>query len=87
MTIEAIVQGLIFFIPLIVVSLIAFWRQNPVLFLISAGIAMMMGLKSPDILTGDTTTNLSMSVGLVIVAYAFLCLAFGYVTLLRMGRG
>jgi len=86
MEIEEVVQGLVQFIPLIVMSVFAFWRSNAVLFLITAGIAIMTGLKAPDLLTGDTASPLSMSIGLALIAYAFVCVAFAYLRLFRVGE-
>jgi len=86
MEIEEVVQGLVQLIPLIVMSVFAFWRSNAVLFLITAGIAIMTGLNAPDLLTGDTTSSLSMSIGLAIIAYGFACVAFAYLRLFRTGE-
>ena len=86
MTMAVTLQGFVLLLPLIGFSILAFWRGHPVLFLITAGIAIMTGLYVPDLLTGGTTTVLSMSLGLVIVAYSLVCVAFAYRTLFRMGR-
>lgn len=85
MTMAVTLQGLVLLLPLIGFSILAFWRLHPVLFLITAGIAIMTGLYVPDILTGGTTV-LSMSVGLVIVMYAFVCLTFAYLTIFKVSR-
>jgi len=75
-------QGLILLLPLIVFSILAFWKRHPVLFLIVAGIAIVTGLKMPDILAG-TTTPLSLSLGILTAAYAFVCIAMAYRAMFR----
>jgi len=77
---------MLFMLPVVGFSLLAFWRMLPVLFMLTAGIALMTGLSAPNFLTGDTTTPLSMSLGLMLVVYAFLCVALAFLTLFRMGR-
>ena len=85
MTMAVTLQGFVLLLPLIGFSILAFWRLHPVLFLITAGIAIMTGLYVPDILTGGTTV-LSMSVGLVMVMYSFVCVAFAYITIFKANR-
>ena len=85
MTLAATLQGFVLLLPLIGFSILAFWRIHPVLFMLTAGIALMTGLYVPDILTGGTTV-LSMSVGLVIVVYAFVCVAMAYRALFSVRR-
>jgi hypothetical protein len=77
-------QGGLFLIPLIVFSILAFWRLNPVLFLIAAAIGLMTGLSIPDLLAGNTSSDLSLSLGLLVVAYGLACVVFAYVTLFRV---
>ena len=81
MTMAMTLQGFVLLLPLILFSVLSFWQMNPVLFMITAGVAVMTGLSAPDILTGDTTTVLSLSTGLVMVLYSFLCLALAYITM------
>ena len=85
MTMAVTLQGFVLLLPLIGFSVLAFWTLHPVLFLITAGIAIMTGLYVPDILTGGATA-LSMSIGLVIVMYSFVCISFAYATIYRAGR-
>lgn len=67
--IEAIAQ----FIPIIIVSIAALWKENAVLFMIVAGTAIMTGLYAPDILNGSTvTTSFGISAGLAFIAYGLL---------------
>ena len=79
--------GITMILVLALASALAFWRPNAVLFMITAGIAVMTGLYAPDLISGVTMTPIGLSIGLLIIAYAFLCLAFAYITLFRMGKG
>lgn len=85
MTLAVTLQGFILLLPLIGFSILAFWRIHPVLFMITAGIAIMTGLYIPDILTGVTSTPLSLSIGLLVVMYAFVCVSMAYRTLFTRG--
>jgi len=62
---------------------IAFWRGNPAIFMILAGISLMAGLASPDALTGLGYSTYGISVGLMLIAYAFVCVALAYGNLYR----
>jgi hypothetical protein len=66
---------------------------NAVLFLITAAIALMTGLYTPRLLTGTvlmtgpytprmlTDINFGLSIGLMIIMYSFVCIAFAYLML------
>lgn len=58
-------------------SLLAFWRSNALLFMLTAGIALMLGLYWYD----AYTTNLGLTMGLMLIAYSLVCLglAFRYI--------
>ncbi|MFC2060617.1 hypothetical protein ACFLTZ_05990 [Chloroflexota bacterium] len=72
---DAIIQ----FLPLTLVSIMAFWKENSVLFMITAGLAMITGLYAPDILSGNyITTSVGIAAGLMFVTYSFLCAAFAF---------
>jgi len=57
------------FIPLILISVLAFWKENAVLFMVAAGLAIMTGLYSPDLISG----NLGISAGLMLIMYSLVC--------------
>jgi hypothetical protein len=59
-------------IALVGFSILAFWSKYPPLFMIVGGISMMTGLKFNDVFSGDT----GLSVGLCLIAYAFIAMAF-----------
>jgi len=73
----SIIQRLAWLLPLVVLSALAFWKENVALFMITGGIAMMTGLYSPDIFS-QSTTNLGITVGLALMAYCFLCFAWAF---------
>jgi hypothetical protein len=65
------------FIPLIFISAIAFWKESHLLYMLAAGTAIMTGLYTPDILGGQyTSSNLGISVGLILITLSFLYIAF-----------
>ena len=59
---------------LIIFSGLAFWKPNSVLFMINAGIALMLGLSSYDFFTD----KLGLTIGLMLVVYAFFCIAMAF---------
>jgi len=65
----------VIFIPVILISILALWKENHVLFMITAGISMMTGLYAPDVISGGYL-QLGISVGLGLIAYSFLCIAW-----------
>jgi len=66
-----IVVGLMFIIGL---SFLAFWRFNALLFMLLAGASLMFGFYWYDAFT----TNLGLTLGLMMVAYALVCLALAF---------
>ena len=64
------------FLPLLCVSAFAFWKENAVLFMIAAGIAMLTGLYTPDIISGYP--NVGIAAGLMLIAFSLLCCGFAF---------
>ena len=60
------------FFVVVFFSLLAFWRYNALLFMLTAGTSVMTGLYWRD----TYTTNLGLSIGILLVTYAFICLGF-----------
>ncbi len=59
---------------LTVLSILAAWKENAIMFQITSGMAMIIGLNAPDIMTGSaTTTSTDIAIGLSLTAYSFLC--------------
>ena len=63
------------FIPVIALSVVAFWQHYPVLFVICAAISLFAGLSAPDIYADN---GISYTIGLAFIAYAFICLGMSY---------
>lgn len=63
------------FIPIIVLSVVSFWQKYPVLFIICAAVSLFAGLSAPDLYSNN---EVSYTVGLVFIAYAFLCVGMSY---------
>ena len=55
-------------------SFIAWWQQNTAAFMISAGASLMAGLYWFDVYT----TDVGLSISLMLIAYAFLCLGLAF---------
>lgn len=81
-------QGLLLIVPLLLLSGLAFWKPNPLLFMLAAGAAMMTGLYCPDIISGNySTTPLSLTIGMMLMAYSLVCFGFAYKTLFGRETG
>jgi len=55
-------------------SLLAYWRPNPLPFMLAAGSSLMLGLQWYDVYT----TNTGLTIGLMLIAYSFVCVAFAF---------
>lgn len=67
------------FLPLLFFSVISFWKENHILFLITFGIAIITGLNSPDIIAGHyATTGIGITVGICTISYGLVCMAMAY---------
>jgi hypothetical protein len=62
---------------LVFFSLLAFWRRNPVLFMIAAGVAILLGFSWWD--TYPTDTGLGISLMLIVFSFTLVGFAFRYV--------
>ncbi len=68
-------------------SILAFWKENHVLFMVTAGAFMMVGLYAPDFIRGDEqTTNLGISMGLLLMIGSLVCIAMAFRLLWRQRR-
>ncbi len=70
-------------ILLLAFSFMAYWRGNPTLYMVVAGLAMMCGLYSPDALRALNYANFGMSVGLMLIFYSFVCIGMAYANLFK----
>lgn len=55
-------------------SIMAFWKPNTVLFMITAGASMMTGLYWFDVYT----TDIGLSIALALIAYSFISCGFAF---------
>ena len=62
---------------------LAYWRGNPIIYMLTAGIAIMLGLYSPDALTELGYSTFGVTIGLMLITYSFVCLAYGIGNLLK----
>ena len=75
------------YIPVVFMTILAIWKENYILFLITFGIAWVTGLNSPDIISGNYVTNgMGITVGLCLIAYAFFCVGMAFRLMFWRGR-
>ena len=55
-------------------SIMAFWKANAQIFMICGGVSLMTGLYTYDVYTSD----IGLSISLMFIAYAFLCLGLAF---------
>jgi len=67
-------QALWIFIPLIFLSVLAWWWSNSVIFMITGGVAIMTGLYAPDVISPVSSTSpFDITVTLSLIAYGLCC--------------
>ncbi len=77
---QAMVAGLPL-LPLALFSVLAFWKFNSLLFMITAGVSLMVGLYWYDAYTNVT----GLSISLMVIGYALVCIVFAFVLLFQIG--
>ena len=55
-------------------SFLAFWRFNALLFMLAGGASLMVGLQWYDVYT----TPAGLTIGLMLIAYALVCIGFAF---------
>jgi len=55
-------------------SFLGFWRPNPLPFMLAAGASMILGLYWYDVYT----TNLGLSVSLMLIMYSLVCIGYAF---------
>ena len=63
--------------PLSLISILAFWKPNPVLFMLAGGMVFMTGFYWYDCYT----TNIGLSIGLCLIGYGLYCEALALRTI------
>lgn len=61
-------------VALVALSFLAFWRPNAPLFMILAGMALMIGLNWYNIYTD----GMGMAISLALIGYCFLCIGYTF---------
>ena len=64
----------VFLMPLVFLSVIAFWRFSASMFMLSAGAGVATGLAWYDVYT----TNWGLAIGIMLMAYGLVCLGFAF---------
>lgn len=68
---------IVFIIGLIgILTFLMAWKENAVVCMVLGGISAMVGLYTPDII--GETTGLSLSIGLLLMAYWLLCWGWAF---------
>ncbi len=62
-------------------SVIAFWQYNALLFMIAGGSSIILGLYWFDVYT----TNMGLTIGLMLILYSLVCIAFAFKCLFWRG--
>ena len=74
--------------PVVLFSVIAFWKNNAFMFMFSCVLAIMSGYYAPDIISGQyETTPLGITVGLCLILYGFVCAAWSMASMFGEKRG
>ena len=63
-------------------SVLAFWRQNTLMFMLAAGASLMVGFYWYD----TYTNNLGLTIGLMLIANSLVCVGFGLGCVFRRGK-
>lgn len=66
-------------IPLIFFSVMAFWKENSVMFMLAAGVAILVGFNCYDV----ETSTWMLGISLVLWAYSIACLIFGFMCMFK----
>jgi len=67
-------QNIFQFLPLILFSILAFWRFHAVLFMLTAGASLILGFYWYD----SFTTNQGLAISLMLLIYSFVCIGFAF---------
>lgn len=78
-TIGVILGILGYLLPSVVLSVLAFWKENPVLFMITFGVSWITGLYAPNIISGSSdTTVMGLTLGLMLIGYGMFCMLMSF---------
>jgi hypothetical protein len=83
---ENVFAYLVVVIMLVALSGLAYWKYNPVMFLVLAGMSMELGLYTPHALKAIDLSGFGTGVGLTLILYSFICIALTYASLFKGER-
>lgn len=70
------------FLSILVIALfsgLAFWKYSPPVFMVTAGLSMLLGLGLPDLITSQaTTTTMDLTLGLAFIGYSLFCIGSAF---------
>ena len=69
--------GVLYFLGLLLIlgfSALAFWRENALLFMLTAGLSIIIGLNWHD----EFTTNMGLTISIMLYAYSLVCLGLAF---------
>ena len=78
-SLENFVILLIILVPLIFFSIMAFWKENSLMFMLAGGVSILAGFCCYDV----ETNTWSLGISLVLWAYAIVCLIFGFMCMFK----
>ena len=64
---------------------ITFWKLHPVLFMFNGGISLILACYMAEIVSGGTTTNLSITYSLAMICYGFANVGFAFLMMFKSG--
>ena len=69
---------------LLVLSAVVFRKPHIILFMVCAGLSMMLGLAAPDTLSATTTTSTTdIAIGLSLYLYSIFCIVATIITIFK----
>lgn len=74
------------FIPVILFTILGFWRHNAIAFMIAGGLAIITGLEAPDIISSTaTTTPLDIAIAMGFLLWALACWGYSFMCMFEQG--
>lgn len=71
--------GLMALVCLALLSVLAFWRPNAVLFMVLAAAGISLGLAAPDVMSSEaTTTPLDLTITISLIGYGLMCSGWAF---------
>lgn len=68
---------------IVFLSFLAYWRGNPIFFMLTSGVSIIVGLHTPDALKPLGYSTFGISIGLMLIGYSFVNIALAYGNLFK----